>query len=173
MNTFWKVVQTTVTFGVVGYAAYLWYDNWREEQREAQLQEEEEAEAAAAQAAEKEKAQASSSQITDGNQSKKSSENTTKVKSFVLIHEEVQPVYLLGRRTSTSFVMTEACMAQSFQDFLSFVYPANMPRGTKYAPSTHLVSIRCLIVAQSAAGPIAFYGPPLKSLIQLLFNTAM
>eukprot|EP00795_Rhopilema_esculentum_P011709 gene11709-70_t len=78
MDTFWKVVQTTVTFGVVGYAAYLWYDIWREEQREAQLQEEEEAEAAAAQAAEKEKAQASSSQLADGNQSKKSSENTTK-----------------------------------------------------------------------------------------------
>eukprot|EP00795_Rhopilema_esculentum_P009451 gene9451-17174_t len=169
MNTFWKVVQTTVTFGVVGYAAYLWYDNWQEEQREAQLQEEEEAEAAA-QAAEKEKAQASSSQLADGNQSKKSSENTTKGSTK---NTGKQNSRGFCGRTSTSFEMTEACMAQSFQDFLSFVYPANMPRGTKYAPSTRLVSILCLIVAQSAAGPIAFYGPPLKSLIQLLFNIAM
>eukprot|EP00795_Rhopilema_esculentum_P009453 gene9453-17176_t len=170
MNTFWKVVQTTVTFGVVGYAAYLWYDIWREEQREAQLQEEEEAEAAAAQAAEKEKAQASSSQLADGNQSKKSSENTTKGSTK---NTGKQNSRGFCGRTSTSFVMTDACMDQSFQDFLSFVYPANMPRGTKYAPSMRLVSILCPIGAQIAAGPIAFCGPPLKSLIHLLFNIAM
>ena len=32
------------------------------------------------------------------------------VRSFVLIHQEVQPVYLLGRRTTASFDMTKACM---------------------------------------------------------------
>ena len=95
------------------------------------------------------------------------------VRSFALIHQEVQPVYLLGRRTTGSFEMTETCMDQSLQDFPSFVYPANMPRGTRYEPSMRLVSILCRIMAQIAAGPIAFNGPPFTSFVHLLLNIKM
>ena len=30
----WKIAQTAFTVGAVGYAAYLWYDYWREEREE-------------------------------------------------------------------------------------------------------------------------------------------
>lgn len=30
----WNVAQTVVAVSAVGYAAYLWYDNWREEREE-------------------------------------------------------------------------------------------------------------------------------------------